>query len=142
MKPMRRCDYNPVFSNPGMSAMRLLRDLATPSLFAVALAMAGTAFAQTTTAPAVPTMTPTPGCEKPGDPPSTAAGSELGKGAAEKKRNDWTKNMKAYLECIRGFAADQQAAAAPHIRAANAAIEEFNRSVKILNDQIEAANTQ
>ena len=121
--------------------MRLLHDRRTLSMFAVAFAMAGTAFAQTT-APVVPTMTPTPGCEKPGDPPSTAAGSELGKGAAELKRNNWTKNMKAYLECIRAFASDQQAAAAPHIRAANAAIEEFNRGVKVLNAQIEAANNQ
>ena len=36
-------------------------------------------------APAAPTVTPAPNCEKPGDPPSRAP-SELGKSAAETKR--------------------------------------------------------
>ena len=37
--------------------------------FATVIALTSTAFAQTT-APANPTVTPTPTCEKPGDPPS------------------------------------------------------------------------
>ena len=65
--------------------------------------------------------------------------SELGKSAAEMKRNNWTKNMKSYLECLKTFVSDQQAAAAPHIRASNAAVEEFNKSMKTFNDQIDAA---
>ena len=63
----------------------------------------------------------------------------LGKSAAETKRNDWTRKMKVYLDCLKSFASDQQAAAAPHIKAANAAVEEFNKAIKIYNDQIDAA---
>ncbi len=44
------------------------RSLPVATLLALALA-AGGALAQTT-APAAPTVTPAPNCEKPGDPPS------------------------------------------------------------------------
>lgn len=102
---------------------------------AVALASAGTTFAQTT-APAAPTMTPAPACEKPGDPPTNSP-SELGRAAAETKRNNWTRSMKAYLDCLKAFVSEQQAVAAPHIRAANAAVEEYNKSTKAFNDFVE-----
>ena len=105
--------------------------------FAVALAFASPAFGQTT-APAVPTITPAPICEKPGDPPSTGS-SELGKAAADTKRSGWTRSMRAYLECLAIFVRDHQAEAAPHIRAANAAIEEHQKATKVYNDYIEAA---
>ena len=101
----------------------------------VALATSGTVFAQTA-APAAPTMTPAPACEKPGDPPSSSP-SELGRVAAEAKRTNWTRSMKAYLDCLKAFVTEQQAAAAPHLRAANAAVEEYNKSTKTFNDFVD-----
>lgn len=119
--------------------MHALRRLTFAPMFAAAAAFscAGFALAQTS-APATPTMTPAPSCEKPGDPPSPNP-SELGRAAAEMKRNNWSRNMKTYTDCLKTFINDQQAAAAPHVRAANAAVDEFNRAIKIYNDQIEAS---
>jgi hypothetical protein len=117
--------------------MHSLPRLTLASSFAVALAITGSAFAQTA-APIVPTMTPAPACENPGPPPSLNS-SELGKAANEMKRNNWTKNMKTYMECLKTFVAEQQAASAPHVRAANTAIDELNRAINIFNEQINAA---
>ena len=111
------------------------------ALLAVGLALGGGAFAQTS-APIQPTITPAPGCEKPGDPPSTSSGTELGKDAAERRRNAWSKSMQGYMSCLKRFVEEQQAAAAPHVRAANAAVDEFNRAIKIYNEQIDAAKPQ
>jgi hypothetical protein len=117
--------------------MPSLRRLIVVPSFALALGAACAAAAQTT-APVAPTMTPAPNCENPGEPPG-ANTSLLGKGAAEARRSDWSRKMKLYLDCLRSFASDQQATAAPHIKAANAAIEEYNKSIKLYNDQLEAA---
>lgn len=114
-----------------------VRRLTIAASLAVTLAIASHALAQTT-APVAPTMTPAPNCENPGEPPGGST-SLLGKSAAEAKRNDWTRKMKVYLDCLKSFASDQQAVAAPHIKAANAAVEEFNKAIKIYNDQIDAA---
>ena len=113
------------------------RRLIVAPLFALALATASGALAQAT-APATPTVTPAPNCEKPGDPPSRNP-TELGKSAAELKRSNWTKGMKAYLDCLKRFIDEQQAAAAPHVKAANAAVDEFNNSIKIFNEQVQTA---
>lgn len=120
--------------------MRVPRSLIVAPLFALALAAAGGAPAQTT-APAAPTVTPAPNCEKPGDPPS-ANSTEMGKSAAELKQSNWSKNMKAYLECLKRFIDEHQAAAAPHIKAANAAVDEYNKSIKVFNDRIDAPRPQ
>lgn len=109
-------------------------------LFALGLTAASAVLAQTPT-PALATVTPAPNCEKPSDPPSIN-GPELAKSAAEQKRSNWSKNMKAYFDCLKRFVEEQQAAAAPHIRAANAAIEEFNKATKAFNEQIDAARPQ
>ena len=108
--------------------------------FALGLAVAGTSPAQTS-APSQATITPAPNCEKPGDPPAVG-GTELAKDGAERKRSNWSKSMKGYIDCLKRFVEEQQAAAAPHIRAANAAVDEFNKAVKIYNDQIDAARPQ
>ena len=112
------------------------RHLRAATLFAITLAAAGVAFGQAA-APAAPAVTPTPSCENPGDPPS-ASGSELGKSAAEAKRTRWTSSMKAYLDCLKTFIAAEQAAAQPHIRAANSGVDEFNKAIKVYNDYIDA----
>jgi hypothetical protein len=105
------------------------------ALFAVALAVSPIASGQTA-APATPTVTPTPKCDKPGNPPTLDA-TNLGKSAAAQKQTKWTADMRAYLDCIKAFVAEQQAAAGPHIRASNAGIEEFNKAMKTYNDYVE-----
>ena len=104
--------------------------------FVAASAYTSASFAQTT-APAAPTITPAPTCEKPGDPPSSNP-SELGRAAAETKRNMWNKNMKSYLDCLKAFITEHQTAAAPHLRAANSAVEEYNKATILFNAQIDA----
>jgi len=94
------------------------------------------------TTTALLTITPAPSCEKPGDPPASSSGTELGKDAAERRRNAWSKSMQGYMSCLKRFVEEQQAAAAPHVRAANAAVDEFNRAIKIYNEQIDAAKPQ
>lgn len=116
--------------------MPSVRPLAPSLVLALVLAAAGVAQAQTT-APATPTVTPAPNCDKPGDAPA-ATSSELGKAANEQKRAKWTAGMKAYLDCLKQFVEEQQAATSSHAKAANAAVEEYNRSIKIYNDQINA----
>jgi hypothetical protein len=101
--------------------------------FAVA---ASTAHAQMT-APATPMVTPAPNCEKPGDPPSSGS-SEIGKSAAEAKRAKWSTDMKDYLDCLKKFVEQEQQASSTHARAANAAVEEYNRAIKAYNEQIAA----
>ncbi len=113
--------------------------LVAVALLAFATASDG-ALAQTTV-PAAPTVTPAPNCEKPGNPPSSSTG-ELGKSGAEMKRNKWSEGMKAYLDCLKRFVDEEQAAAALHGRAANAAVDEYNKAIKIFNDQIEAQKQQ
>ena len=119
--------------------MRSRPHLPVAASFAVAL-VAAFAFASTvhaqTTAPAAPTVTPAPTCDKPGDPPSSTS-SELGKAAAEMKRNMWNKNMRAYLDCLRAFITEHQTAAAPHVRAANSAVEEYNKATTLFNAQLD-----
>ena len=104
---------------------------------AVGLAAVGTALAQPAPAAQV-SITSAPNCEKPGDPPGVG-GTELSKDAAERRRSAWSRNMKAYFECLKRFIDEQQAAAAPHLRAANAAVDEYNNAIKIYNDQVDAA---
>ena len=105
------------------------------ALFAAALIASPVASGQSA-APVTPTVTPTPNCEKPGDPPGTDA-TNLGKSAAAQRQTKWTTGMRTYLECVKAFVAEQQAAAAPHIRASNAGIEEFNKGMKTYNDYID-----
>jgi hypothetical protein len=101
----------------------------------LAASLAASVHAQTA-APATPTVTPAPNCEKPGDPPAITS-SELGKTATAEKQKRWTNGMRTYLDCVKAFVADQQAAAAPHIRASNAGIEEYNKAMKAYNDYVD-----
>jgi hypothetical protein len=47
--------------------------------------------------------------------------------------------MRSYVECLKAFVSEEQAAAAPHLKAANAAAEELGKSIKAYNEQAEAA---
>ena len=115
--------------------MSPLRPAAALLMLSFAVA-AGSAHAQTT-APATPMVTPAPNCEKPGDPPSSGT-TEIGKSAAEAKRAKWSTSMKDYLDCLKSFVTQEQQASSTHARAANAAVEEYNRAIKVYNDQIAA----
>ena len=93
------------------------------------------AFAQT------PVATPAPqkhACVKPDDHP--------GRLASDNQIRTWTRSANAYLECLKKFIIEQQAAAKPyqegakvHVEAGNAAIEEYNNSVKELKEQQDKA---
>jgi len=91
-----------------------------------ALALAPLAHAQTPAA-----EPPKHNCERPGDFPGRLASTE--------KLRGWQKNYVAYTDCLKKFISDQQALAEPHIKAGNAAIQEYNNATKEFNAAIDAA---
>lgn len=93
------------------------------ALAAAFVALAATASAQQAAAPIAPAA-----CEKPGDHP--------GRLATDTMRRSWTRNANAYLECLKKYISDQQAAynayvekAKPHLDAANGTIDEYNKAI-------------
>jgi len=67
-------------------------------------------------------------CTKPGEHP--------GRLASDARRNAWFKTANAYLECLKKYIQEQQGAyntileqGKPHLDAANASIDEFNKAV-------------
>jgi hypothetical protein len=117
--------------------MPLMRRVLVASLIpAIALSVA--ASAQTPAAPPTPAATPKHSCVKPGEHP--------GRLASENQIRSWTRSANGYLECLKKFVAEQQAAAKPYqdaarvyIEAGNATIEEFNAAAKDLKDQQDKA---
>jgi hypothetical protein len=73
---------------------------------------------------------PKPSCQKPGDVPSPGL-------ASDNQRRAWQKDYTAWGECMKKFITEQQAAAEPYNKAANAAIDDYNSTVKMLNEQVE-----
>jgi len=110
-----------------MIAPRRLSLIATSTL--AAIASAGV-FAQAPAPAAAPADLPKPKCEAPGDYPS--------KLSSENQRRMWGKSRDNYLECMKKFISEQQAAAEPHIKAGNAAIADYNAAIKRFNEQMEA----
>lgn len=70
-----------------------------------------------------------PNCQKPGEVPGALA-SDL-------QRRGWQQNYSAWGDCMKKFINDQRALAEPYNNASNAAIEEYNNTVKGYNEQIE-----
>ncbi len=103
----------------------------TPRLLAaVAFACcAAAASAQQSAPAAAPAATVPPhACQKPGEHP--------GRLASDNQRRAWVKNANGYLECLKKYVSDQQgiaspllAQAKPHMDAANAAVDEYNKAV-------------
>ena len=62
-----------------------------------------------------------------------------GKLASEMRLKGWQKEFVEYTNCLRKFVEDQQALAKPHIDAANAAVVEYNNSVKEYNETMQKA---
>ncbi len=116
--------------------MSILRARTAAMLAVVALAAAGAAFGQATPSP-TPAAVPVPKCDAPGNPPSVGS-SEMGKAAQEAKRVKWINNSKAYIDCLKRFIEEEQAAASPHIKASNAAVAEYNTAIKTFNEQLDA----
>ncbi|HTL76359.1 MAG TPA: hypothetical protein VL654_08560 [Casimicrobiaceae bacterium] len=102
--------------------------------FAGVAAQAGaqTATAPATAAPASSAPIPKPECgAKPGDYPGNLA--------SDNQKRAWQKEYVAYIDCLKKFVEEQQALAEPHVKAANAAINEYNAGVKAYNDEIQKA---
>jgi len=116
-----------------------IRRNATSILAAFLLALASSVAAQQPAPAAAPTTapaTPKHSCTKPGEHP--------GRLASDTQQRTWTRNVNAYLECLKKFVSDEQAIAKPlidqsrpHIDAANAAIDEYNKSSKEFREQLE-----
>lgn len=96
-------------------------------LFAAALAHP--AFAQTPASPDQPVAKPT--CTAPGDFPGNLA--------SDRQRQQWQKEYMGYSDCMKKFISEQKALAEPYLKAYNAAIDEYNAKIKVLNEQIEKA---
>ena len=102
------------------------------ALFTLGLGAIDSALAQTAT----PAAVPTPSCSKPGEPPRLLS-TDAGRSEADRKRNDWAKKMKDYVECLKRFIDEEQAAAAAHAKALNAAVDEYNNAIKAYNEQMQ-----
>lgn len=105
--------------------IRVLSTLAAATLASAAMAQQAAPAA----APAGPL--PKHACAKPGEFPGNLA-SDL-------QKRSWQKEYVDYVDCLKKFIEEQQALADPHIKAANAAINEYNTGVKEYNAQIEKA---
>ncbi|HSC23925.1 MAG TPA: hypothetical protein VLG08_09445 [Casimicrobiaceae bacterium] len=102
--------------------------------FAAVAAHAGaqTTPAESPAAPASSAPVPKPECgAKPGEYPGNLA--------SDNQKRSWQKDFVAYIDCLKKFIQDQQALADPHVKAANAAISEYNAGVKAYNDEIQKA---
>jgi hypothetical protein len=99
----------------------------------VGACVVSSAFAQPAPAPAPAADVPVPkhACAKPGDHPGGLA--------SDTQRRAWQKEYVGYTDCLKKFINDQKAIAEPHVKAYNAAVDEYNESVKTFNEQIEKA---
>jgi len=97
-----------------------------------AAAVAGGAYAQTpapAAAAAGDANVAKPNCPKPGDVPGSLA--------SDAQRRAWQRDYTTWGDCIKKFISDQRALAEPYNKASNAAIDDYNNTVKLYNDQIE-----
>ncbi|MEP6657790.1 MAG: hypothetical protein ABJC33_11180 [Betaproteobacteria bacterium] len=62
-----------------------------------------------------------------------------GRLASDLQKRVWRKDVDAYSECIKQFAAEQQKNADLLVKAANAAIEEYNAAVKEFQQEMSKA---
>jgi hypothetical protein len=97
--------------------------------FCVASALIAPALAQT--APGADAPIAKPNCTAPADFPGNLA--------SDRQRQQWQKEYTGYSECMKKFINEQKALADPYLKAYNAAIDEYNAKIKVLNEQIEKA---
>lgn len=106
---------------------------------AVLALFAAAAWAQQPTPAAAATPVVPHGCQKPGEHP--------GRLASDNQRRNWVKDANGYLECLKKYVGDQQSAynalfekAKPHLDAANATIDEYNKAAATFKSAQEATN--
>ena len=101
------------------------------STLALGLVLAGVALAQTP-APAPTAPMPTiaaHSCAKPEFP---------GKVAPQSRQKKWSEDFKAYVECLKTYIGERNAAIEANSKAAKAAVDEFNTNVAEFNEQIKS----
>lgn len=105
-------------------------------VLAASVALSFPSAAQQAAAPQAARAVTPHGCKKPGDFP--------GRLASENNRRNWVKEANDYLACLKKYALEHQAAAQslfdqakPHAEAANAAIDEHNKSASQFKDDQE-----
>ena len=110
---------------------------AVPALAAITLAAFAASVGAQTSAPAASTPAastapiPKPECGKPSEYPGNLA--------SDNQKRTWQKEYVAYIDCLKKFIEEQQALAAPHVKASNAAINEYHAGVKAYNDTVQKA---
>jgi hypothetical protein len=95
-------------------------------------------FAAAVAAPAL-AQTATPSDAAVAKPNCTAPGDFPGSLASDRQRQQWQKEYTGYSDCMKKFINEQKALADPYLKAYNAAIDEYNAKIKVLNEQIEKA---
>ena len=98
-------------------------------------ALAGAALAQQPPPADAPAASSAPlpkhSCTKPGEFPGNLA--------SDKQKQAWQKDFVTYVDCLKKFISEQQALADPHVKASNAAINEYNAGVKEYNAEVQKA---
>ena len=107
--------------------------LTAKAVAALAFAAFAMSAAAQTSAPAASGAAPPPKpqCAKPAEYPGNLA--------SDNQKRAWQKEYVAYIDCLKKFVEDQQALAEPHVKAANAAINEYNAGVKAYNETVQKA---
>lgn len=116
----------------------MIRLLIAAALSLFALAAAAQQAAPAPAAPAATAIAPH-ACQKPGEHP--------GRLASDNQRRAWVKNANGYLDCLKKFINDHQGTynaivekAKPHLDAANATIDEYNKAVTAFKAEQEGGN--
>ena len=79
---------------------------------------------------------PKPKCEPKPDYPGRLAMQ------VDSRRRVFERDVKAYKECMTAYLEDRKAASTANLTAGNAAVEEFNATMKKINADMEAARDQ
>jgi hypothetical protein len=117
----------------------MMRRFTIVSAFAFIFAAAAQAQQPAPAAPSQPAAVAPHGCPKAGEHP--------GRLASDNQRRAWVKNANAYLECLKKYINEHQGAynaaiekAKPHMDAANATIDEYNKAVAAFKAENESSN--
>ena len=103
------------------------------STFALGLVLAGVALAQT------PAPAPAPTAPMPTIAAHTCAKPEFpGKVAPQSRQKKWSDDFKAYIECLKGYIGERNAAIEANSKAAKSAVDEFNTNVAEFNAQVKS----
>jgi hypothetical protein len=107
-------------------------------LLALAALAAAPVLAQNAPAPAAPAAAtpdisdvdvPKHTCAKPGEFPGALS--------SDRQQREYQKEFVAYTDCLKKFALEQQKIAQPHVKAANATVDEYNKAVAAYNADVE-----